>query len=149
MNDVIWKKSGYNLFISKWEIAIILEAGYRELYERENKNIYIKICENLYFASSCLPYPNSITLNTEELEYFCRGLKIVSSHIIDALQNRPCLIILNSIIFSDCNIQNDAFTASAIQWASEVFGFTMPAISVWFDNTKKPCGKYIFDFASI
>lgn len=149
MNDVIGKKSWYKLFISKWEIAIILEAEYRELYENENKSVYMKIGENLYFASSCLPYPNSNTLNAEELECFCKGLKLVSAQIIDNMQSRPCLIKLNSIIFSDCNIQNDAFTASAIQWASEAFGFSMPTINIWFDNTKKPCGKYTFDFSNI
>lgn len=83
------------------------------------------------------------------MECFCKGLKLVSALIIDTIQNRSCLIKLNSIIFSDCNIQNDAITASAIQWASEVFGFSMPTINVWFDNTKMPCGKYMFDFSNI
>lgn len=149
MDDVIGKKSWYKLFISNWGIAIMLEAGYRELKENENKGGYIKICEKLYFASSYLPCPDSITLNAEELECFCKGLKLVSALIIDTIQNRSCLIKLNSIIFSDCNIQNDAITASAIQWASEVFGFSMPTINVWFDNTKMPCGKYMFDFSNI
>lgn len=36
-----------------------------------------------------------------------------------------------SILCSDCNIQNDAFAASAIQWASETFGFAMPPIKIY------------------
>ena len=119
MNDFVYKKSWYKLFISSWEIAIILEAGYKELCGSDNVSDYIKISDYVYFSSSCLPYPNSINLNAEELDCFCKGLKLVSAQIFDVIQNKPYLIHLKSILFSDCNIQNDAFTASAIQWASE------------------------------
>jgi len=149
MYHIIWKKSKYNLFISKWGIAIILKAGYKILYDNEDKSRYIKICENMYFSLSLLPYPNSILLTREELEYFCKGLTLVNKQIMEAVQNQPCLIILRSILFSDCNIQYEAFTVSAIQWASEIFGFSMPTINVWFHSAEKPCGKYIFDFSNI
>lgn len=148
MNDFIYKKSWYKLFISRWEIAIIVEAGHKELHERHNVTDYIKISDNLYFSFQCLSYPSSNPLNTAELECFCKGQRLVSAQIADAVQNKPYLIQLRSILFSDCNIQNDAFTASAIQWASEAFGFTMPPIKVWFDDTENPCGRYKFDFAT-
>ncbi|MCI9079965.1 MAG: hypothetical protein HFH68_13785 [Lachnospiraceae bacterium] len=147
MNNFVYKKSWYKLFLGKWYIVIILEAGYKELCENESESGYIKICGNLYFSSLCLPYPDSTSLNEEELNCFCKGLELVSAQIMDAMQNKPCLIQLRSIIFSDCNIQDDAFTASAVQWASEVFKFSMPKINVWFDDTVEPCGVYKFDFA--
>ena len=54
------KKSNYKLFIRKWEIAVILEAGYRELHENENCSVYIKVCENLYFSIAFVPNSNSV-----------------------------------------------------------------------------------------
>lgn len=83
----------------------------------------------------------------EEVLCYCEGLRIVSADILNVVQNRPCVITLRSIHFLDCDIQNEAFTASAIQWASESFGFVMPEVKVTFDDTKSPFEKYIYDFS--
>lgn len=149
MCEFIWKKSRYKLFISKWNIAIILEAGYKILSDIEDKDKYIKISENIYFYLSLLPYPDSQTLTMEELECFCKGLKLVNDQIFETIQGKSCLITLRSIQFSDCNIQDEGFVACAIQWASEIFGFPMPVINVSFDYLEEPYGKYIFDFSHI
>lgn len=138
MNEFTWKKSRYNLFISKWGIAILLEADYKILDNIEVKDKYTKISENIYFYPALLPYPNSQSLTMEELDYFCKGLKLVSNQIHETLQNHLCLITLRIIHFSDCDIQNDGFTACAIQWASETFGFPMPMIHVSFDSLEAP-----------
>lgn len=149
MHEFIWKKSSYKCFISKWGIAVVLEAGYKILSDIEAKDKYIKISENIYFYSSLIPYPISNVLTTEELKYFCKGLKLVNKQILEILQGNSCLVVLRSMEFSDCYIQNDGFTACAIQWASETFGFPMPIINVRFDSLKTPYGKYIFDFSYI
>lgn len=149
MCEFIWKKSSYKIFKSKWGIAIVLEAGYRILSDIEGKDNYRKLSENLYFDSLLQSYPISQPLTAEELNYFCNGLKLVNKQILETLPNHLCLIALRSIEFSDCYIQNDGFTACAIQWASEAFGFSMPTIHVWFHRLKTPCGEYIFDFSHI
>ena len=149
MNDLIERKSHYKLFISKWEIAIMLEAGYRELYENEDCKKYIKVYENIYFSTAFLPYPGSVVLTNEEIEAFCNGLRMVGKLIIDKVDHKPCLIQLQSIQFSDCNMQKEALVVSAIKWASEIFDFPMPMINVTFDDTVKPCGKYVFDFSNM
>lgn len=149
MSEIIWKKSSYNCFISKWGIAIILEAGYKILSDIEDQDNYLKLSDHIYFYLSLLPYPTSQTLTAEELKYFCKGLKLVSNRILETLQSNSCLIVLRSIEFSECSIQNEGFTACAIQWASVTFGFPMPPINVRFDSLKKPYGKYIFDFSQI
>lgn len=56
------------------------------------------------------------------------------------------IIALRSIQFSDCYVQREGFTASAIQWASETFDFPMPIIETHFDRLKSQNGMYIFDF---
>ena len=147
MHEYIWKESRYKLFIKKWGIVIVVEAGYKILSDTENRENYIILADHLYFSSELLPYPASQQLLEQEQICFCNGLKLASNQIFESLQNRPCLITLRSIQFSDCCIQNEAFTACAIQWASEAFVFPMPKINVWFDIAQSPCGKYIFDFS--
>ena len=149
MNEFVKRKSHYKLFISKWEITIILEAGYRELYENEDCKKYIKVYEDLYFSTAFLPYPNSILLTDEEIESICKGLSMVGNLIMDKVHHKPCLIQLQSIQFLDCNIQQEALIVSAIKWASEIFDFPMPMIKVTFNDTVKPCGKYVFDFSNM
>lgn len=147
MCENIWKKSRYKLFISNWGIAIVLEAGYKILNNIEDKDKYMEVADNIYFCPAFLPYPDSQVLTEEELMYFFNGLKLVSNSILESINNNSCLITLRSIQFSDCDVQNEGFTACAIQWASEIFGFPMPIINAWFDGSKPPCGKYIFDFS--
>lgn len=149
MHEFKIKKSNYKLFIRKWEIAVILEAGYRKLHENEDCSEYIEVCENLYFSIAFVPNSNSVQLSDEEINDFCKGLHLVSDQIMDKVNHKPCLIQLQSILFSDCNIQQEALMASAIKWASEAFAFPMPIINVTFDDTIKPCGKYIFDFSNL
>ncbi|MCX4298760.1 MAG: hypothetical protein OSJ73_17300 [Lachnospiraceae bacterium] len=146
-----WKRTRYNLFISKWGIAIILEAGYKILSEtkRPVQTEIIQIADNLYFYPSLQPWPESEQLVAEEVLCFCKGLEFVRSNISRAVENHPCLITLRSIHFSACNMQNEALTACAIQWASEAFDFSMPEIKAVFDNTQLPCGKYIYDFSAL
>lgn len=149
MCGLIWKESRYKLFIKRWGIVIIIEAGYQKLPATENWDNYIRITDHLYFFSDLLPYPDSQQLVAEEQICFCNGLKYVGDQILEALQNDSCLITLRSARFSDCCVQEEAFTACAMQWASEAFGFPMPKINVWFDSDQPPCGKYVFDFSSI
>lgn len=149
MCECIWKESRYKLFIKRWGIVIIVEAGYQKLPDAENQNNYIRITDHLYFFSDLLPYPDSQQLVAEEQICFCNGLRYVCDQILESLQNVPCLITLRSAHFLDCDIQDEAFTACAIQWASETFGFPMPEINVWFDSDQPPCGKYVFDFSLI
>lgn len=130
MCEFIWKKSRYKIFKSKWGITIVLEAGYRILSDIEGKDNYRKLSENLYFDSLLRPYPISQFLTAEELNYFCNGLKLVNKQILETLPNHSCLIVLCSIEFSDCYIQNDGFTACAIQWASRSF---------WIFYADNPC----------
>lgn len=147
MCEYKWSRSRYKLFISRWGIAIILEAGYKILSATENREDYIKIVENLYASFDLIPYSGSQQLIAEEQILFCNGLKLVSGQILEALQGRCCLITLRRIEFSPCDIQDEAYTACAIQWASEAFGFPMPAVNVWFDREQPPCGRYVFDFS--
>ena len=96
-----------------------------------------------------MSYPKSIQLSSEELEYFCYGIRLVSKEI-EKYQTAPYLIIaLRSIQFSDCNIQEEAFAASAMEWTSEIFGFPMPEIRAYFEqNSNSPYGRYVYDFTA-
>ncbi len=153
MSDSIWSKSRYKLFISRWGIVVNLEAGYKILShtalenEMKNKENCIKITDGLYVCFDLAPYPDSQQLTAEEQKFVCDGLRLVGSQILASLQNRCCLITMRSFQFSDCDIQDETFTASAIQWAGEAFGFPVPEIPVRFEWEQPPCGKYIFDFS--
>ena len=92
MCEYTWSRSRYKLFISRWGIAIILEAGYRILPASENRKDFIKVVENLYASFDLMPYPCSQQLIAEEQILFCNGLKLVSGQILEALQDRCCLL---------------------------------------------------------
>ena len=154
MENYIWRRSNYKLMTGKWKIGILLEAGYRivpiiEKWIKGEKQV-IKVTEQIYFSSMLLPYPVSQTMLEEEMEYFCDGLRRVGD-MISVLVERDCFIIigLRQICFSVCDIQNEAFTACAIQWASEIFQFPMPDIRVYFDDSKLRNGQYVFDFSNV
>lgn len=147
--NIIWKKSQYRLYKGRWGISILLEAGYQLLPNIGNATKYMKITDQIYFYPSLLPYPDSDPLISEEQICFCNGLKLISKYLLEFLQDNFCLITLRYIQFSQCDVQNEGFTACAIQWASETFNFPMPTIDVYFDRSTPPCGKYVFDFSLI
>lgn len=149
MDKYIWKDSKYKLFKGQWGIAIWLEAGYQQVSYIDDTSKYIKLADSIYFHSM-LSYSNNPRLTDEELLYFYNGIKMISKYLYPLIQDKSYLIIaLKSILFSDCDIQIEGFTACAIQWASEIFGFPMPAIGVYFDKLKSQYGRYVFDFSSI
>lgn len=147
MSEYIWAKSNYKTRKGKWRIAILLEAGYQMVSTAENESQYLKLADRIYFHSMLLPYPQSQPLNEKEMTCFCDGLKMVSKYISAFVPEDSSLIIaLRQICFSDCDIQNEGFTACAIQWASETFRFPMPNITTYFDEAS---WKYIYDFSFV
>lgn len=145
-----WSKTRYALLKGRWGIAIHLEAGYQILSKIEDKSKYIVLTDHIYFQSMFLSNQNSSQLTPDELLYFCNGLKMISKYLYEFLQKDLYLIIaLRNIQFSDCYIQIEGFTASAIQWASEAFHFPMPKIETYFDRLKSQYGMYIFDFSAV
>ncbi len=89
-------------------------------------------------------------MSKEELQYFYNGLKLVNKYISAFIENNfSLLIVLRCIKFSDCNIQNEAFTACSILLASEIFGFPMPNIITYFDSSRSRYGEYVFDFSDV
>ena len=94
-------------------------------------------------------------MEARELERFCDGLKMTANYIYPAVniaEGSFLLIDLRYIGFSICNIQEEAFTAAAIQWASEAFHFSMPHIEVYFDPERTEDGwngKYVYDFSDV
>lgn len=150
MENYRWKKCTYKLMTGRWKIWIVLEAGYQLQYCMTDENGLMKLTNHIYFHTMFLPYPASQMLSKEEISYFCNGLKAVSKQISKFLDNDLYVIIaLRSIQFLDCDIQNEAFTVSAIQWSSEIFEFPMPDIKVYFDRLKGRNGIYVFDFSSV
>ena len=158
--ELKWHKTNYKLLTGKWKIGILLEAGYCVVQSLVRGELYIKIARNIYFLPKCIPYPNSQLLSRWELNYFCNGLKLVKEQIIEKqkelagenITDGKLVIILRSVQFSDCNIQDEAFAVTAIQWAAEVFDFMKPEVTVSFD---KNCtvgglkGRYFFDFSTV
>lgn len=150
MEEYIWRKSWYKLFKGRWGISIQLEAGYQMVFDIEDKSKYIELAERIYFHSLLFSSPNNPRLTADEYMYFCNGLKLVSRYLYELLPDDLNLIIaLRSIQFSDCYVQIEGFTACAIQWASETFRFSMPAIEAYFDKSKSQYGMYVFDFSSV
>lgn len=147
------KKSNYKLMKGKWKIGILLEAGYQIVSVKDNLEKYIKLTDHIYFQSMLLPYPYSQPLSDAELIYFCDGITMVNKYIsLSAMKDTSLSIALRYIQFSECNIQKEAFTASAIQWASEMFQFSMPDINAYFDSTRSidgMNGSYVFDFSGV
>lgn len=150
MDDCIWKRYNYKLMNGKLKIAIIMEAGYGSLNSNNLNSEIINLGSKLYFHSELRPYPESQTLLPKELHCFCNGLKIVTKQIVKSYSYFPnMLITLRSIQFSDCDIQEEAFTAAAIEWASEAFQFKVPNYQVSFDSTQGRSGMYLFDFTGV
>lgn len=149
MCEYIWKTSKYTLFKGQWGIAIWLDAGYQMVSDIEDKSGYIELADRIYFHSM-LSYPDSPRLSDDELMYFCNGIKMISKYLYELMQDDFYLIIaLRNMRFSDCDLQIEGFTACAIQWASETFGFPMPVIEAYFDKTRFQYGEYVFDFSSV
>ncbi len=149
MGEYIWKNSKYKVFKGQWGIVIWLEAGYQMVSHIEDKSKYIELADGIYFHSM-LSYSNSPRLTDEEWLYFYNGIKMISKYLHEFMQDEQYLIIaLKNIQFSDCDVQIEGFTACAIQWASDIFGFPMPAIEVYFDKLKAQYGRYVFDFSSV
>lgn len=145
--EIVWNKSLYRLMKGRWPIAVRLEAGYQIIPVTDASNLYRKISERIWFQSMLKAYPESDQLLPEEESYFCKGLNMVSSCLTDFVtEDSILLIVLRSVQFSECYVQNEAFAACAIQWASEAFRFPMPDIRTSFDASQGRCGRYIFDF---
>ena len=150
MRNYTWTKSKYKLLQSQWGIAIWVEAGWQIVSDIGDKSKYTELADNIYFQCMLLPYSDSQNLTADELQSFCDGLKLVDKYLYKLQQKDSCLIIaLRSILFSDCYVQAEGLTASAIQWASETFQFPMPPIKIQFDRLKSRYGMYIFDFSSV
>ena len=159
MAEYLWQKSNYKLMKGKWGIAILLEAGYRVVSDMTDLGQYRRLAERIYFQSTTIPYPQpqcSQTMRDSELERFCDGLKMAAKYIYSAIniaEDVFLLINLRYIDFSICNVQEEAFMAAAIQWASEAFHFPMPNIKVYFDPTGSVEGMhnggYVFDFLDV
>ena len=147
--EYLWTKTNYKLMQGKWKIGILLDAGYQIVPFTENLQKYTKFADHMYFHSLLMPYPYSQTMSEEELSYFCGGLKLAAPYISIPEQDNCLLIALRNIQFSSCNIQKEAFTACAIQWASETFHFYMPQIQTFFDSKAGRHGVYVFDFSSV
>lgn len=148
--EYFWSKTNYKLMQGKWKIGILLEAGYQIVPLTEKSEKYVKITDHIYFYPLLMPYPYSQTMSEEEQSYFCDGLKLAAPYIsIPNQHNCRLIIALRNIQFSSCNIQEEAFTACAIQWASETFHFGMPEIQIFFDNQAGRNGIYVFDFSSV
>lgn len=134
MEKYTWKRINYKLMSGKWKIGIILEAGYKAVNQLKNMDNYIKITPQIYFKNLLLPYPYSQSMKQKEIDAFCKGLLLSSKYINQLFfSNLIIIIVLNNIQFSDCDIQDEAVTAAAIQWASEIFCFAMPYIGTCFD----------------
>lgn len=132
MSEYIWTKSNYK----GGRMGVVLEAGYQMVSNRPiDKSI--EITEKVYFKSMLLSYPKSECLNDEEIKYFCAGLQLMSQSLSETVQEGFYLVIgLQSIYFSECYIQMEDFTGSAILWVSETFNIPIPDIDVYSDRWK-------------
>ncbi len=132
MSEYIWKTSNYK----GGRMGVILEAGYQIVSDRpQDKSI--KITEKIYFKPMLLQYPKSECLNNEDIKYFCAGLQLMRKSLSEAVQEGFYLVIgLRSISFSECYIQIEDFTGSAILWASETFNIPIPNVDVYSDSWK-------------
>ena len=158
MAEYIWQKSNYKLRKGKWGIAILLEAGYREVSDVTDLGQCRRLTEHIYFQSTTIPYLQpqcSQAMQDSEMERFCNGLKMAAKYIYSAIniaEDAFLLINLRYIDFSICDIQEEAFAAAAIQWASEMFHFPLPDIEVYFDPMRTEDGwngKYVYDFSNV
>ncbi len=132
MSEYIWKKSNYK----GGRMGVLLEAGYQMASDRPTDES-IKITEKIYFKPMLLPYPKSEWLKDEEIKYFCAGLQLMSQSLSEEVQEGFYLVIgMRSIFFSECDIQIEDFTGSAILWASETFNIPIPDVDVYSDSWK-------------
>lgn len=150
VEDCAWRNYGYKVGLGKWQIAILIEAGYRSLRDNEPNHEMIYLDHGVYFSNKLLPYPQSQPLLPQEMQFFCHGLKIVAKQISASLPRYPnSVIILRSALFSDCDRQDEAFTAAAIEWAGKTFQFEPPNYQVSFDSSQGEYGRYVFDFPEV
>lgn len=130
MSEYIWKRSNYK----GGRMGVILEAGYQMTSDRPVDES-IKITDIIYFKSMLLSYPKSECLKDEEIKYFCAGLRLISKSLSEVIQEGFYLVIgLRSIFFSECDIQMEDFTGSAILWASETFNIPIPDVDVYSNS---------------
>lgn len=97
MSEYIWHKSNYKMMKGKWKIAILLEAGYREVSDVADLRQYRRLVDRIYFQSSMIPYPKpqySQTMLDSELEHFCDGLKMTAKYICSVINVAEDVILL-------------------------------------------------------
>lgn len=150
MDSYNWKCSNYKQMEGRWKIGVITEAGYKISDIPENQSELEKITDRIYFRNFLLPYPESEQLSGYELELWRRGIELVSEQIEVSQPAKGYIIIaLKRSLFSVCDMQEEAFTASAIKWAADMFGFSMPFVNVTFDGSIPPYGRYVYDFSKL
>lgn len=57
MTEYLWQKSNYKLMKGKWGMAILLEAGYREVSDVTDPGQYRRLTDRIYFETTTIPYP--------------------------------------------------------------------------------------------
>ena len=147
-------KSCYKEMSGKLKIGIVLEAGYKKCEFAKDMQNCMRITDRIYFENALSPYPASQQMTKEEMECFVEGVRLVSDRIEEVLLEDKVLISLYNIHFSDCDIQKEAFTVAAMQWASEIFDFPMVEVPVrWVtveeSDSKSISGYYEYKFSEI
>lgn len=133
----------YFICKSSWCISIKIFAEYTDFKNTKVNSKAIKVVDGIWLKFADKPMVENEIFCDDDLPYLMKGLEIVQKQIINSSTYKDTLIIINSLQFSLCDFQEEGLTAAIIEWASKVFGFPKPIISVGFEKEKN---RYVYDF---
>jgi len=121
----------YRFRKTSWGIHIKIKGHIKDINVMQDN--FVISCNNLYLSYSSRLFPN-------EEKYLLLGLQIVANHI--NLKQKK-LIVLDEIIFNECDYQEEGLCNAIIGFCSTLFSIEIPMVSVRYDKINN---VYKFDF---
>lgn len=139
-------ESQYYVQKASWWVFIKIVAYAMEYYIDEESDNVIKVDDDIWIKYTDIPICKGEIFVQSDMLHLIKGLNIVKEQIRKKTKFKQTLIVIESLQYSPCDFQEEGLTAAIMQWSAQYFRFTMPSISVDFDNINN---RYVFDFSEV
>lgn len=133
--------------MASWCISLYLKLSFEPFHNSQYASTSKEISNGVYLCINLAQYPESVNIDDAQLQSLLIGLNAVSEKINNHTPYKNnTLIVLHSVNYGYCDIQEEGFTHSIIEWSAKAFGFEAPIITVSYD---KKINKYLFNFENL
>lgn len=131
----------YYIRKSSWGIYIVINASILQKEDNSEHNCE-QISPGLWVANSNTKPIKGDQFIESDKHYLWTGFKNVAEKIVEnSPYKEKTLIILNYLIITLSDYQEEGLTPAIMEWASSAFNFESPRVEV---NFNKECNKYEF-----